>query len=63
VADPACSQAIDLFPDHLAAALTPADRAALVAHLRGCEDCHDKLIALELYVHLTASTATREEAR
>lgn len=59
-----CEQAIDRFGDYLANDLPPELRKAFIEHLRMCESCHDKLLVLELYLHIsgTAEPAAAERA-
>lgn len=48
-----CDRAIDLFAAYLARELPDSDREFFHSHVWGCGDCHDKLLALEIHVHLT----------
>src|SRR4051812_31487010 len=47
-----CDEAIDLMGMYLARELTGDRMERFVTHLRGCEVCHDKLLSLELHLHL-----------
>lgn len=49
-----CAEAIELMGVYLAHEMTFQQRDAFVAHLRGCEACHDKLLTLEIQLHLCA---------
>jgi hypothetical protein len=49
-----CTQAIDLMGAYLAHEMTFWQRSSFVDHIRGCPDCHDKLLLLEIHLHLAA---------
>jgi hypothetical protein len=47
-------EAIDLMGLYLAHDMTASQRAMFVAHIRGCPSCHEKLLALEIYLRVAA---------
>jgi putative zinc finger protein len=57
-----CDDAITAFADYLAHDLPPTELEAFLGHLRGCGRCGEKLLALELYLHMMAGPAAVGEA-
>lgn len=51
---PDCLRAIDTMSRYLAGHLDELGRAWFVNHIRNCASCHDKLLALELTIYLSA---------
>lgn len=49
---PECIRAIEEMGSYLASDLEPSDREQFIAHIRNCGACHEKLMALELVIHL-----------
>jgi hypothetical protein len=49
-----CENAIDLMGVYLAHDMNVSQRELFVDHIRHCPECHEKLLALEMYLHIVA---------
>jgi hypothetical protein len=52
--DLTCEEAIDLMGVYLAHEMKLSERDQFVKHIRQCPLCHEKLLALEIYLHIAA---------
>ena len=59
---PACEETIDHLGAYLAHSLSPKEAGRFTAHIRGCAECHDKLLSLELFLVLMAPPAPGDSA-
>jgi putative zinc finger protein len=57
-----CVEAIDLMGLYLAHELGVRQRDRFVNHIRSCSACHEKLLALEIYLHVGAKRHSQNEA-
>lgn len=54
-----CPEVLDLLGPHLAGELVPATDARVIEHIRGCADCRERVVAVELKLRLMAQADGR----